>query len=150
MTIAPDQRLVLLGDRNGALEGVNPISGRSELWTGALPGTVTALAVLSDNRTVLAASRTGVLRKIEWPGRRLLREEVPGRMASISAMSLSPTSNRFATGDEQGTVQLWDVESLREVVLLGTHPGRVGGVHFQPDGTLLSVDSKELRIWRGG
>jgi eukaryotic-like serine/threonine-protein kinase len=150
IAFAPNNSLVFLGNPGGGLEGVDLVSGRAELWTGALPGTVTALAVLPDNRTVLAASRTGVLRKIDWPDRRLLREEVPGQMAAISTMSISPTGSRFATGDEQGTVRLWDAESLREVVLLGTHPGRVGGVHFQPDGTLLSVDSRELRIWRGG
>ena len=66
-------------------------------------------------------------------------------------MSVSSTGNRLATGDAQGAVRLWDVETLREVAVLGTHPGFVSGVSFQPDGqTLLSVDAKELRVWRAG
>jgi WD40 repeat protein len=148
MTIAPDESLVLLGDIEGALECVNLVSESSELWGSALPGSVSALAILPDNRTLLAAS-AGILRKIDWPTRR--SDQVPGGLREITTMSVSSTRNRLATGDAQGVVRLWDVETLREVAVLGMHPGFVTGVHFQPDGrTLLSVDTKELRVWRAG
>jgi WD40 repeat protein len=93
----------------------------------------------------------GVLRKFDWAERRLVLEEVPGSVVSVVAMSLSPGGTRLATGDAQGTVRLWDVQTLREIAVLGRHSAAVGGVRFQPDGrTLLSVDANELRVWRGG
>lgn len=110
---------------------------------------MSALAILPDNRTVFAASALGPLQRIDWPGR--YSEEVPGSLLGIEAMSLSLDGTRLATGDAQGTIRLWDVETLREVAVLGRHPGRVGGVLFHPDGrTLLSVDANELRVWHGG
>lgn len=67
----------------------------------------------------------------------------------IQCMCLSPSGTRLATGDLGGHVRLWDVETLREVALLGTHPGRVIELYFTPDGrNLLSVDATELRVWR--
>jgi WD40 repeat protein len=91
-------------------------------------GTMTTAFALA----VLAASSAGVLRKLDWTSRRLLREEVTDTLLSISAMSLSATGNHLATGDGQGVVRLWDTEALREVAVLGSHPRLIGAVRFQP------------------
>ena len=41
------------------------------------------------------------------------------------------------------------VKSILRMAVLGSHPGIVTGVQFQPDGrSLLSVDNSELKIWR--
>jgi hypothetical protein len=133
MGIAPDERTVVLGDEAGRIEWLNVASGdAADVWAGALPGAVSALAILPDNRTVFAASALGRLQRIDWPGRS--SQEVPGSLLGIEARSLSPNGTRLATGDAQGTIRVWDAETLREVAVLGRHPGRVGGVLFLPDG----------------
>ncbi|MBE7502856.1 MAG: hypothetical protein HS113_21755 [Verrucomicrobiales bacterium] len=150
MAVSPDQRLVLVGDPAGTIECVDADQNQSQRWPGALPGAISALVVLADNRTVVAASRLGVLRKFDWPDRRLVLEEAPGSVAGFVSMARSPGGTRLVTGDAQGGVRLWDTQSLREIAVLGKHTNAVGGVRFQPDGqTLLSVDAHELRVWRG-
>ncbi len=150
MAVSPDATLAVLGDQEGTLELLNVVSGKSDLWRNALASAVSALAILPDNRTLAAATYSGSLQKIDWPSRATLKADT-GSLLSIEAMSLSPSGTRLATGDAQGVVRLWDAETLREVAELGRHPGRVGGVSFQPDGqTLLSVDPNELRVWRAG
>jgi eukaryotic-like serine/threonine-protein kinase len=149
VAIAPDDSWALLGDSEGALETVDFKSDSTEYWPAFLPGSVSALAIMRDNRTVFAASWPGVLRKIDVQTREF--NEVPGSLLNIQAMSVSPSGSRLATGDAQGVLRLWDTKTLRDIAVLGTHAGPIIDVCFQPDGrTLLSIDATELRAWQVG
>jgi eukaryotic-like serine/threonine-protein kinase len=122
-------------------------TGVSEVWQDATPGMVISAAILPDKRTVLISGGFGLLGKLDFPTRRT--KEVNGSPMAITCMCLSPSGTRVATGDRGGHVRLWDVQTLHEVALLGTHPEPVRGLYFTPDGrNLLSVDTTELRVWR--
>ena len=128
------------------LEKLDLATGVSEVWEHAGPGMVNSLVILPDDRTVLAGGARGVLRKLDFSTRQ--QQDVIGSPMLIQCMCLSPSGTRVATGDLIGHVRLWDVQTLREVALLGTHPGPVRGLYFTPDGcNLLSVDTTELRVW---
>jgi WD40 repeat protein len=129
------------------LEKLDLATGVSEVWQDATPGMVICAAILPDHRTVFIGGGFGLLGKLDFPTRRIVKE-VPGSPMAIKCMCLSPSGTRLATGDRGGHVRLWDVQTLREVALLGTHPGPVEGLSFTPDGrNLLSVDTTELRVW---
>jgi len=129
------------------LEKLDLTTGVSEVWQDATPGMVICAAVLPDHRTVFIGGGFGLLGQLDFPTRRM--EEVIASPMAINRMCLSPSGARLATGDRGGHVRLWDVQTLREVALLGTHPGPVTGLDFTPDGhNLLSVDTTELRVWR--
>jgi len=146
VAFAADGSFVILSN-GGRLEKSDLATGVSDVWKDATPGMTTAIAILPDNRTILTGGGLGVLCKLDFPTRR--REEAIGSPMLIKTMCLSPSGTRLATGDLGGHVRLWDVQTLSEIALLGTHPGTVTGLYFTPDGrNLLSVDTTELRVWR--
>ncbi len=148
MAVAPDEGLVVLGDTDGAFEVLDLASQASKVYESGRLSSIMSLAVLPGNRLAFAGGQPGILCKLDLTTG-AVRDWVPATLLGIEAMALSPGATRLATGDAQGKVKLWDVETLREVAVLGTHSGRVTGVLFRPDGrSLLSVDNSELRIWR--
>jgi serine/threonine protein kinase/WD40 repeat protein len=147
MCVAVDEKTVFVGNDKGSIERIDLSSGTSEVWTNAFPEVVRSMAISADNRTMFATGGSGTLRRIDWPTRKFI--ELPAALESISEMCLSPSGKRLITGDAQGVVKIWEADTLRELMVLGTHSGPVGGVQFQPDGTtLLSVDRAELKVWR--
>jgi len=146
VAFASDGSCVILS-RAGRVERLDLTTGVSDVWDDATPGMRTLVALLPDNRTVFATGGLGVLRKLDFPTRRITAEAI-GSPTAIRSLCLSPSGTRFATGDDNGTVKLWDVQTLREIVELGRHPGEVTGLRFTRDGrTLLSTDATELRAW---
>ena len=49
-------------------------------------------------------------------------------------MAFSPDGRRLATGGEENTVKIWDVQTGRELHTLRGHNGDVYAVAFSPDG----------------
>jgi WD40 repeat protein len=147
MCVAPDGKTVFVGNDKGSIERIDLSSGTTEVWTNAFPEVVSSMAMSADNRTMFATGFSGTLRRIDWPTRKFI--ELPAALEMISEMCISPSGKRLITGDAQGVVKIWEADTLRELMVVGTHSGPVGGVQFQPDGiTLLSVDRAELKIWR--
>ena len=62
----------------------------------------------------------------------------------------SPDGRLLATSCFDGTVQLWDAEARRQIVVLEGHADVVTSVSFSPDGRLLASKSLDdtVRIWR--
>ena len=149
MVVSPDERLVVFGSQeSGRLEALDIVMGSSTVHRVEKLTSFLSLAVLPGNRFAMAGGQPGILCKVDLITG-VVTDWVPASLLGIHAMTLSPGATRLATGDAQGRVKLWDVETLREVAVLGTHPGIVTGLQFQPDGrTLLSVDNSELRIWQ--
>ncbi len=70
----------------------------------------------------------------------------------IEAMSLafSPNGSLLATGDQDGTIMLWDVANQEEVATLTGHANMVQHLTFSQDGRLLAssgVDTVRILIF---
>jgi WD40 repeat protein len=73
--------------------------------------------------------------------------EVPdGQFISVS---FSPDGEYLATGGDEKSVQLWQVNPLRWVATLGHHNARVKAVAFSPDGkhVVSTSDDQTIALW---
>jgi Tfp pilus assembly protein PilF len=59
-------------------------------------------------------------------------------MSAVFSVAVSPLGNRIASGSNDGTVKIWDVATGDPVRALPGHTGRVGGVTWSPDGSLVA------------
>ncbi|WP_406069176.1 serine/threonine protein kinase [Streptomyces sp. NBC_01020] len=71
----------------------------------------------------------------------------------VHSLAYAPRGGTLATGDEYGTVQLWDVAARKRTgsitnVVDGFGGGPIGGLAFSPDGTLLATSGGNgARLW---
>ena len=67
----------------------------------------------------------------------------------VWALAFSPDGNIIASGSQDKTVQLWDIEKQRKLATLEAHEGWVTALAFSADGkTLASGDTnKVIKLW---
>ncbi len=65
-----------------------------------------------------------------------------GHESTVKAVAASPLSNVVASGDEDGTVVLWDIPSGETIRKADTGLGGVGDLAFSPCGTRLLVTGR--------
>src|SRR5262249_52043180 len=95
--------------------------------------------------------------KGRWIGSlRPRREELvplpPLPLASLNSVTFSPDGILLASGDEVGTVRLWEVGSGKELRRFEYQRTAVWSVAFAPDGWLLASGGDEgtVRLWEVG
>ena len=60
-------------------------------------------------------------------------------------MAFSPDGQRLATGGEENTVKLWDVQTGKWLQTLSGHNGDIYAVAFSPEDALLKAKEKDCR-----
>ena len=80
---------------------------------------------------------------------------LPGTIAALlsnsnsAGMAVSPDGQRFATGQDDGTIHIWDLSAGRLLATLKGHTAAVTSLAYSPDGRTLTSGSadKTARIW---
>lgn len=66
--------------------------------------------------------------------------------AEIWALAVSPDESRFATGDIQGQVMLWDARSLALIAAFPAHPSAIRAIAFSSDSATLITTAADGSI----
>ena len=80
------------------------------------------------------------------------RGEVSGHTQNVLSLAFKPNSYLLASGSNDDTIRIWDVEdihNLRHVRTLRGHTDRVTSVAWSPDGRTLASGSRDgtVRLW---
>ncbi|MEG5140166.1 MULTISPECIES: serine/threonine-protein kinase [unclassified Microcoleus] len=73
-----------------------------------------------------------------------------GHKNLISSVAFSPNGEVIASGSDDKTIKLWQVQNGQEIVTLAGHANSVHTVVFSPDGKTLASSShdKKIKLWR--
>ena len=146
--MSPDDRLLAVGSRTGAVRLLHPVTFREEkTLLFDTPVRVHPVEFSRDSRLLL--TRHSPQRCIVWEvdtGRRLADWFV-GR--ANSARALSPDGQLVVTGDYDGTIHIWESKTGRELRQIEAHGTEVVGIKFSADGAIFVSGSRlgDVLIW---
>ncbi|XP_076309508.1 LOW QUALITY PROTEIN: transducin beta-like protein 3 [Tachypleus tridentatus] len=110
-----------------------------------------SFVVSNDDRILVTAGRSGLLRQWDWKTGTIMRTWKSIHVGPVACMTFDPTSTLLATGGSDSTIKVWDV-----IKQYCTHNLRGAGgvfsiVHFHPDISKLqmigSADDYKIHVW---
>ena len=132
----------------------HPLAGRRrpvQTGSGRLPGVGDFNGSVSPYRKLVAVA-TRDAHVIYWSGVEgpALEQSETRHAAPISKMAFGPDGKIFASGDNGGSIELWDSDSKQSRgPLLSGHNGRIDCLAFSPDSRILVSGSEDstIRFW---
>ena len=80
----------------------------------------------------------------------ILVRALHGHAERATALAFDRDGTQLATGDEEGTIRLWDVRSGKNRAKLAGHKGSIASVAFSPSGKTLASSGGEdrtIKLW---
>ena len=132
--LSPDEKLLIVGTRTGAIELWNPrsTSGEPKIFDEHKLA-VLGVAFSPDSKTFASGSTDKTLRIWSTRSRRPLKELNHGSI--VRAVSFSPDGTLVASGGDDGAIKIWDVSRGKLVRTIETRAkGHFAHVSFSSDG----------------
>ena len=133
MALGPDDRTLLLGDRDGTVRFADLATGTVRVASGRQDGAVVGIAFSADGRTAVTAAEDN--RALVWDvARAAARETLTGHGGQITGMAIARDGRTLYTSSLDGKVLIWDLAGDRR---LG-RPFSTGAPSAVPDFPLVS------------
>jgi WD40 repeat protein len=73
----------------------------------------------------------------------------PSMLSSVNSIAISPDGNTLASGHDDKTIKLWDLNTKQQLHIFVGHCKAVKSVAFSPDGKILATasDDKTIKLW---
>ncbi|HEX7896367.1 MAG TPA: serine/threonine-protein kinase [Planctomycetota bacterium] len=147
----PDGARLLSGGRDRTVRMWDVATGASLRMFGPHGSKVEGLAVSPDGRLIAAVTEPedgGGEVKL-WPSEGGAPRDLAGHDDGVNALAFSRDGALLATGDQGGTLKVWDVQSGRERASWKAHARAVRGAAFSPDGRHLATSGWDhlVALW---
>jgi len=115
--------------------------------------TITIVLLILATLTFAQTTERGlILETITEPETALGQPEIKfqtGHSEGVNSVSFSPDGKYIASGKDEDTVKLWEVESGKEIRTFTGHTSSVTSVSFSPDGKYIASGSNDdtVKLW---
>lgn len=73
--------------------------------------------------------------------------ELSGHQGWVSGIGFSSDGTKMATGDDYGTVKIWQAGTGKELLTFNTGQGSIYHLTFSPDGSQVATSGSRMKIW---
>lgn len=155
LDMGADGQTLAVGGHTGFASVWNIASGQQiGVFLTGHSGPVSTIALSPDLGVMASGGSDGVIIRSmseitagDGPGTVLTYVGVSG--ATLSALAFSPDSNTVVSGDDHGSLAIWDARGGRLDHVVGSFASGITDLAFSPDGTLLAVADEDggVRLW---
>jgi WD40 repeat protein len=157
VTFSPDGATLASGGMSTNVLVWDTRTGRQRHVLTGHRNTIHALAFSPDGQILASASYDRTIRLWDVRTGHAIAT-LKGHSSSVMAVAFHPGGTILASGgasasvdypDDDRTVRLWNIRTMRPITTLTGHTGTVSGVAFHPDGTHLASGSFDMtvRLW---
>lgn len=148
---------LVTGSSSGEIKLWNPFSGELVTTIAGQSGQITSLTVNAKGTHFASGSSDGTLKiwSVEGIAQQKSQTTLQGRAiaqlgSQINALAFHPKdSNILVSGDQAGTLQVWDIAQGKSILTLTRKADRITSLSISPDGQYVASGSydKRIHIW---
>lgn len=163
IAFTPDNQIMISGGNDRIITLRNLKTGKIIRTFNEHSGSIYALCISSDGQTLISGSRDTTIKiwhlhtidtyKSNSTNRLIgdgLIDSFIGHSDSINAVAITPNGKIIASGSEDNTIKLWDLNTGECLATLEGHEAGVRAIAISPDGQLLVSGSADntIKLWQ--